>query len=209
MIAKHKFREGWIMLKRPFKFGELSKPLQKMTVLYAFSEKPIITMELNAKGIEEMKILHESYGKGIAVFGGDIKYKKRFGEDEDSYEERIAEYTDQIFRAHSTQENYQGEIVQCYVEGEMCRFYPEEYSIISKETFDHLLACDDQEYTIDVESEEIFETKALKERLFYIRSRGISKNRAMKMNCGEARDAVIFRPGQAILEMFCREHEIY
>ena len=57
MIAKHKFREGWIMLKRPFKFGELSKPLQKMTVLYAFSEKPIITMELNAKGIEEMEIL--------------------------------------------------------------------------------------------------------------------------------------------------------
>lgn len=197
------------MLKRPFAFAELSKPLQKMTILYAFSEKPIITMELNAKGIEEMKILNESCGKSIVAFGGDIKYKKRFGESDDSYEVRISEYIDQIFIEHSTQENYQGEIVQCYVEGQMCRFYPEEYSVISKETFYHLLTCDDQEYTIDVESEEIFETKALKERLFYIRSRGISKGKAMKMNCGEARDAVIFRPGQAILEMFCREHEIY
>lgn len=209
MIAKHKFREGWIMLKRPFTFAELSKPLQKMTILYAFSEKPIITMELNAKGIEEMEILNESYGKAIGSFTGDQRYKKGFGESDDSYEERMTKEIDQIFREYSTQENYQGEIVQCYVEGQMCRFYPEEYSIISKETFDHLLTCDDQEYTIDVESEEIFETKALKERLFYIRSRGIPKGKAMKMNCGEARDAVIFRPGQAILNMFCREHEIY
>ena len=46
------------MLKRPFAFAELSKPLQKMTILYAFSEKPIITVELNAKGIEKMKILN-------------------------------------------------------------------------------------------------------------------------------------------------------
>ena len=209
MIAKHKFREGWIMLKRPFAFAGLSKPLQKMTILYAFSEKPIITMELNAKGIEKMKILNENYGKPIGSISGDHRYRIRFGEDEESYEYRMDKYAAQIIQEHSTQENYQGEIVQCYVEGEVCRFYPEEYSIISKETFDHLLTCDDQEYTIDVESEEIFETKALKERLFYIRSRGIPKGKAMKMNCGEARDAVIFRPGQAILEMFCREHEIY
>lgn len=28
MNAKFKFREGWIMLNRPFKFGELKQPLQ-------------------------------------------------------------------------------------------------------------------------------------------------------------------------------------
>ena len=166
-------------------------------------------MELNAKGIEEMEILNKNYGKPIGSISGDHRYRIRFGEDEESYEYRMDRYAAQIIKEHSTQENYHGEIVQCYVEGEMCRFYPEEYSIISKETFDHLLTCDDEEYTIDVESEEIFETKALKERLFYIRSRGIPKGKAMKMNCGEARDAVIFRPGQAILEMFCRKHEIY
>lgn len=196
------------MLTRPFQFAELSKPLQKMTILYAFSEKPIISMELDAKGIEKMKILNENYGKALSLLSGDNTYRKRFGED-DAYEERMDGYINQILREHSTQENYQGEIVQCYVEGEMCRFYPGEYNIISKETFDHLLTCDDREYTIDVESEEIFNTKALKDRLFYIRSRGIPKNKAMKMNCGEARDAVIFRPGKAVLEMFCREHEIY
>ena len=62
MNAKFKFREGWIMLNRPFKFGELKQPLQKMTVLYAFSEKPILEMTLNLEGQKEYKKLLDAYG---------------------------------------------------------------------------------------------------------------------------------------------------
>ena len=209
MIAKHRFKEGWVMLLRPFRFAELEKPLQKMTILYAYSEQPIIKMELNEKGIELMDALNEDYGKPMSLTSGRTNYRKRFGESDDDYEERISKEVDSIIRNYSTQENYQGEIVQCYVEGELCRFYPGEYNVISRETFDHLLTCDEEEYKIEVEDERYFDIKGIKERLFYIRSRGISKNLAMKMNSGEAKDSVIFRPQPAVLEMFCRDYEIY
>lgn len=208
MKAKDMFREGWIMLLRPFKFGELSKPLQKMTILYAYSEQPIIKMELTQKGKEEMELVSEHYGK-TSITNHHRVYSKRAFESDEVYEARMEKTIDRIYKDHCTQENYQGQIVQCYVEGQLCRFYPGEYNVISRETFDHLLTCDEEEYTIEIEDERYFDIKEIKNRLFYIRSRGIPKNLAMKMNSGEAKDSVIFRPGDAILEMFCREHEIY
>lgn len=210
MEAKNRFKEGWIMLLRPFDFAELSEPLQKMTILYAYSEQPIINMELNEKGREELEDLNEAWDrKGKVGFHGSQMYAIRFGEPEEQYDARMGRYLDDIFRLYSKQENYKGEIVQCYVEKQLCRFYPEEYNVISRETFEHLLTCDEQEYKIDVEDKKFFDLKSIKDRLFYIQSRGIGKNIAMKMSSKEAKDAVIFRPQEAILEMFCREHEIY
>ena len=209
MIAKHRFKEGWIILLRPFRFVELEKPLQKMTILYAYSEQPIIKMELNEKGTEMMQDLNNNYGKPMSLTKMGSEYRKRFGESETIYEDRINSLIDYITKNYSTQENYEGEIVQCYVEGNLCRFHPGEYNVISRETFDHLLTCDEEEYKIEVEDERYFDIKGIKERLFYIRSRGISKNIAMKMNSGEAKDSVIFRPQPAVLEMFCRDYEIY
>lgn len=210
MNAKNKFREGWIMLLRPFEFAELKKPLQKMTILYAYSEKPIINMVLNEKGREELKWLNHYWDKkggGLSDFHK--MYQRRLFEDDDTYDERMGRYLDKIFRDYCIEEDYKGEIVQCYVEGQMCRFYPEEYNIISRETFEHLLTCDEREYQIEIENKSHFDIKTVKERIFYIQSRGVSKEKAMKMSSKEAKDSVIFRPQQAILEMFCREHEIY
>lgn len=209
MEAKNRFREGWIMLLRPFDFAELSKPLQKMTILYAYSEQPIISYTLNEKGLKEMKDLNY-YSSGSSVTKGHHAiYSKRFGEDDETYELRLANAADKIYRDYAKVENYKGQIVQCYVEKQLCRFYPDEYNVISRETFEHLLSCDEQEYKIEIEDQKFFDLKSIKERLFYIQSRGINKDLAKKMSSKEAKDAVIFRPQEAILEMFCREHEIY
>lgn len=211
MNAKNKFREGWVMLLRPFDFAELSKPLQKMTILYAYSEQPIVNMVLNEKGVQELEDLNEAWDKKgkIGIFGGSKIYGIRFGESEEDYDDRMGRYLDDIYRKYSTKEDYKGEIVQCYVEKQLCRFYPDEYNVISRETFEHLLSCDENEYKIEIEDSKYFDLKSIKEKIFYIQSRGIPKDIATKMNSVEAKDAVIFRPQEAILEMFCREHEIY
>lgn len=41
MRAKDRFRQGFIMLKRPFDFHELKNPLQQFTILWTYSEKPV------------------------------------------------------------------------------------------------------------------------------------------------------------------------
>ena len=51
--AKNKFREGFIILKRPFLFAELKNPLQKYTILWAYSEKPVINKVLTEEGENE------------------------------------------------------------------------------------------------------------------------------------------------------------
>lgn len=207
MTAKDRFREGWIMLLRPFKFAELTKPLQKMTILYAYSEQPIITMELTDKGRQEMELINEHYGKS-SLLHNHPEYSKGAFETDDVYEMRMERVINRVYKLHATQENYQGQIVQCYVEKQLCRFYPDEYNVISRETFEHLLVCDEQEYTVEIEDNRLFESKDMKQRLFYIRNRGINKQMATKMCSATVKDSVIFRPGDAMLEMFCREHEI-
>jgi len=44
--AKKKFREGFIMTKRPFKFANMKNPIQAFTVVWAYSEQPQIRPEL-------------------------------------------------------------------------------------------------------------------------------------------------------------------
>lgn len=209
--AKLKFKEGWVMLKRPFDFAELSKPLQKMTILYAYSEKPIVNMVLNEKGLQELKDLNKAWNKKGNLGTLSIKnpYSLRFGESEKDYEDRMRRYLDDIYRKYSTKEVYKGEIVQCYVEKQLCRFYPEEYTNISRETFEYLLSCPDEEYSLEIQNQNVFKIKEIRDKIHYIQSRGISKNMATKMVSENVKDAVIFRPGEAILEMFCRENEIY
>jgi hypothetical protein len=211
MNAKEMFREGWIMLLQPFKFVELTKPLQKLTILYAFSEKPIIEMTLNEKGREALEELTECWNKGgqSSVLSHNTNYSRRFGEHEDDYNARMQEQYDYIFKTCTTEANYIGQVVQTYVEGTLCRFYPEEYNVISRETFEYLLSCDHREYQIEMEDPTFFEMGPIKDRLFYLRSRGIDRQMAVKMSSGEARDAVIFRPQPALLELFCRPDEIY
>ena len=203
MDARLRFKEGWIMLLRPFKFAELKEPLQKLTILYAFSEKPIINLMLTEKG-------KKLVGNALAAYDGLNKrhsLSKGFNENDDIYEERFGKAFDELIRINSTVEDYKGEIVQCYVQNQMCRFYPEEYTVISRETFEEVLIA--EEYTMDIETVSYFKEKNIADKLHYIRSRGIDKTLAERMSAIEARDSVIFRPRIELLQLFCRENEIY
>jgi hypothetical protein len=212
MDAKHRFREGWIMLLRPFSFGDIPKPIQKLTILYAFAEKPTIETELNDRGKELYEELLANWGKenGLTKYH---RYKKNRDETSREYEYRLQEEERRIFDTYSKVEHYKGEVVQARISGKACRFFPGEYSIVSKETISELLVCGDSEYIVDIENKHTFDSilnlDAIKDKIFYIRSRGIPKSRALKMIAEQLKDSIIFRPQPALLEMFCRENEIY
>jgi hypothetical protein len=200
MNAKLKFKEGWIMLLRPFLFAELKQPLQKMTILYAYSEKPLLEFELNSKGKESMDELLTKY-----TFGRDPG--RYFNEDDLKYQDRMQKSIDAILSTYSTVEVYKGEMVQCYVENIMCRFYPDEYNVIRRETFEEVMTS--EAYTMDIEGSSYYDIKSVQDKVHYVKSRGIDDTLAKRMCSAEANDSVIFRPKRELLEIFCRENEIY
>lgn len=206
MIAKDKFREGWIMLLRPFRFAELSKPLQKMTIVWAYAERPVIEKELNDKGKELKKELDDNYGKVSTIFENSPMRKSTF-ETESNYHDRIEQEYNRIFQYYNTKELYKGEIVQTYIEGNLTRFYPEEYSIISKETFEAVI--NEPTHDLVVNNPSVYQLLDVKTKVHYLQSRGISEERAKLWVSSSLKDNVYFTPCQELLEIFCREEEIY
>jgi len=183
MKVKQRFREGWIMLLRPFEFAELSKPLQKMTILYAYSEKPLIKMEITKKGQELLNEAYENIDKPFTptTTPAQRKWRRAFSEKEGNtfYNKRVEYELEALKKEHTTIEFYKGQVVQCDVEGTMCRFYPDEYNMIQQDTFDHVLTSDD--YTMEIEGETAFGMPEVKEKIHYIRSRGISEKTAKRI----------------------------
>jgi hypothetical protein len=205
MKSKLRFREGWITLQKGFEFAELSKPLEKMTILYAYSEKPIIEYELSDEGREKLEEFNILSGKSIFA-GGRSAYVKRYGEEQDAFDMRMVEEFDKIYKEFETEERYIGQVVQCVVEDVMCRFYPDEYNITGRDTFEHILTSDD--FTMDIENDVPFQLAEIKLKLFYIMSRGIDESMAKRMASAGMKDSVIFRPGPGVLQMFCRQWDI-
>lgn len=211
MQVKQRLREGWIMLLRSFKFAELKKPLHKMTILYAYSEKPIISYEYTKEG---KRLLDEAYENMYKPFTptttpAQRKWRRSFNESEGNtfYNKRIEYELESLEKKYKIIEIYEGQIVQCEVEGTMCRFFPDEYNVIQQDTFEHVMTTPD--YIMEIENKTIFELPEIKEKLLYIRSRGIGKDIAERMASANAKENVIFRPGPGILQMFCRDWEIY
>lgn len=206
MNAKNKFREGWIMLLRGFKFHELSSPLQHMTMLYAYSNKPLISFELNDKGKELLEDFKENYGKPMTLTSGCSEFRKRFNEPDDKYEDRMNQEYDRIYSNYQNVEVYNGEIVECYVEGVTCKFYPDEYKVISQETFGEVINGD--AFMMKIDNPNLFELEDIKDQVFYIRSRGIDEDKAKHLASSSLKDAIYFKPKKELLEMFTRDHEI-
>ena len=205
MKIKDRFREGWIILKRSFKFAELEKGIEKMTILYAYSDKPMLKMVLSKEGEELIDSLKGMEGKSLFT-GGDVNFVKRYGESQDDYDKRMVEEYDRIIKLHSTVELYEGQIVQAEVSNVMCRFFPDEYSVIGRDTFEHIMTSSD--YDMIIQDGMPYTLPDTKNKLFYIMSRGVNKTIAERMVAKDFKDAVLFDPGLGVLNMFCREHEI-
>lgn len=204
--AKDFFREGWVMLLRPFEFAGLPNPLQKLSILYAFSEKPIISREYDEVGKVEWEDYLENFGRD-AGFTTMSKYARLFGESELEYDARVAMQLKYLDDNHRKIEIYEGNVVQCTIGGNLCRFYPDEYNIIKPETFNQVIEGD--EYFMVVEHKNAFEIQAIKDKVHYIRQRGIPEELAKKWSSHSLKDAVYFKPRYELLEIFCRDHEIF
>lgn len=206
MSAKENyFREAWIMLKQPFKFVEMEQPLQRFTVLYAYADQPLIKYTLDDKGKELKQEIIDSLDSGF--LGGNHKYKKQFRETDEEFSKRINDELDYIDEHYSKVQIYEGHIVECTVEGVRCRFYPDEYSIISQDTFNMVVSG--EEFILKTEVPSVFKIQQIKDKIFYMKNRGIPEQIAKKWASFSLKDAVYFKPRIEVLKYFCRDNEIY
>lgn len=200
MEARDRFRQGFIMLKRPFDFHELKNPLQQFTILWAYSERPIEREVLNEAGKEKVEeITNRAKGPWSmrrTILGGEAEL-----------DEYIAREVDVITsnKMYLTKE-YEGQVVQAYVDGHMCRFYPDEYSIVGPDKLTEILAEDGYHAIISpgLEKQQEFIDKR-----HYLQSRGVSKRVAEKWASSSFGEMVIFKPYFELLRLFVRPQHIY
>ncbi len=191
--AKNKFREGYILINRPFQFKEMECPVQKNTIVWAYSEKPVIESNLTEEAKEEVLLISDTSGIGFMT-----------GEHKQEY---IAKEIESIY---NNPKNYNhlhvGDIVQSTIDGVVCRFYPDEYEILSEEALTELL---EEEGYHTICTQGLYRIKDFLDKAHYLRSRGVSKATAEKWASIGFKDQVYYKPYFGLLKMFCRPNEIY
>lgn len=192
--AKDKFREGFIMIMRPFSFVELRNPIQAFTIVWAYSERPVTRKELTETAKEKMDLV---YNESIPI--GFFTKKDK--------EEYINKEIERISNDNkSWNEKYVGDVVQTYIDGQLIRLYPDEYNIISKEKLAEIM---EEEGYHAVCSRGLYELKDFRDKTHYLQSRGVSENIANKWASMSFKELVYYKPYYELLEMFCRDYEIY
>lgn len=190
--ASQRVYHGWIMLRQPFKFAELEEPLQMQTILYAYSERPVIDRVLTKEAKEERDLILNQSIPFSWIQGKDVIIEKEIEELERKRE--------------SWEENYKGEIMQVVINNVTCRFYPEEYTHISQETLSEIL--EDEGYHM-VAHPGLLKNKEFLKRRHYIQSRGVNERTAAKWVSIGFRDLVRYKPYFQLLRFFARDHQIY
>lgn len=192
--AKDKFREGFVMVMRPFQFTELRNPIQKFTIIWAYAEQPKIVRELTETAKEEVDLI-ENQSHGPRFFTSKDK------------EEYIQREIERVYaNPKSWNENYKGEIVQTYIDGQLIRLYPDEYNIVSKEKLQEIM---EEEGYHAVCSRGLYELKDFRDKAHYLKSRGVPKHIANKWASMSFKELVYYKPYYELLTMFCRDYEIY
>lgn len=88
----------------------------------------------------------------------------------------------------------------------MCRFYPEEYSILTRDYVSKLLEEEGYHAILDPALKSI---KDFQDKVFYLSSRGVPKKIAEKWASLSYKDLVYYKPYFEVLDLYCRSHEIY
>lgn len=192
--ARKRFKEGFIMLNRPFSFAELKTPLQKFTIVWAYSEKPKEHQAITDLGKEKAEEVEHSTSR-IGFF----KPADR--------EEWIEKEIEKIYKDPKYNETiYEGEMVQTYIEGRLCRFYPDEYTIVSQEKLTDIMSEEGYHTILDPAINKLSDFRTKKH---YLQSRGISEHIANKWASLSYKELVIYKPYYELLKMFCRSNEVY
>lgn len=190
--ASKRIYHGWIILKQPFRFAELEEPLQMKTILYAYSERPVIKRVLTEKALEERdSILNQS-----------IMFTP-FERKEDIIDRQVKELER---KNASWEEEYHGEIMQVVINGVTTKFFPEEYDHVSEKLLSEYL--EDEAYHM-VAHPGLFKNQEFLKRRHYIQSRGVDERIAGKWVSIGFKDLVMYKPYFQLLKMFARDHEIY
>lgn len=200
--AKNNFREGWIMLLRPFDFEDMVT-LPKLTLVYAYMEQPIVVNELSEKGVEVI----ERISNPRAMCSLSSHYKKQITESDFEYHERINE----IIRIEmEKRENFniihKGNILQTSIGGQLCRFYPDEYSVVDEELLNQ--AIEGEEFLMVANSTTLFNIKEFKDRVFYMKQRGINEKKAMQFASYGLKDNIYYIPHPETQKIYCRSNEV-
>jgi len=191
--ARKKFKEGFIMLNRGFQFGELKHPLQKFTILWAYSEQPVIEKELSKEAIEEIELIENT----TPVLG--------FWTSKDR-EDFLQKKIDGVLNAEKSYNKlHMGDIVQTYVDGVLCRFFPNEYSIIDSTKLFEIMQEDGYHTICSPALEKIPD---FLKNVHYIKSRGVDDETARRWVTLGYKDLVMYKPYYQLLELFCRPMEV-
>lgn len=202
MDAKNNFREGHIMLQRPFKFYELDYGIPKFSILYAYIEKPLFEDELNGRGREAL----DEVNSGREFFGSH-KFKKGLYEKEEDYNTRVEQEYNSILKDRKNLERtHIGNMVQTTINGVNCSFFPDEYKVINFESLSELIYGD--EYLMVTLDEKIFKLPEMEDKIFYLQSRGISKTKAQKLSSFTLKDLVMYYPHPELQKLYCRSNEV-
>lgn len=173
--VKNRFREGFILLLRPFLFKEIS--IRKFTICYAFSEKPLYSKEINPNYETKLELL--------------LNQKTYFNKK--SIEDEIEQLDKNKYI-----EYYEGEIVISEIDNVQVRFFPNEYSIIQNLT-DFVIDYDDYNAVLN---EKLLTKIDFLDKVFYLKSRGLSEDSAKRIASFTFKDLVYYLPSLEINRMF-------
>lgn len=189
--AKNKFREGYILIKQPFKFEEMQDPVQAYTIAWAYSEQPVFEEEMTISAKEGLEALLNE--------GPFMNPKVGFKQDFNEY------LSKEIEKIYSMESNFNqlhvGDIVQTNIDGITCRFYPDEYSVIDKDTLSEIM---EEEGYHAICSQGLYKTKDFLDKFHYLRSRGISEYIAKKWAALGFKELVYYKPYFQLLSMYSR-----
>jgi hypothetical protein len=194
--AKNKFREGFVLIRRQFHFADMESPIQKLTIAYAYSEGPKTVKMLTREAMDKAdEIRMQNFaGRFLPTASDDV-------------EDYIDMQLEQLFLdPNSNYDHYEGEIVQIEIEGKTIRLYPDEYSVMSKDRMRQLLEEDGYHAIC---SDSLLKLKSFRDQTHYLKSRGVPEATANKWVSVSYGELVYYKPYFELLQMFCRDHEIY
>lgn len=186
--AKELFREGWVRLDRPFEFGNLKYPLQKLTMVYAYAEGLKMGKQLSKEAKESIDRAKSRWSASL------------FGDALDREYDRVTSLPS------SWEEVAEGQILQTYIDGQTVRLFPGEYTILDKNQVKAALS-EPGYHTVPINGGAI-RHKAFRDQLFFLRSRGLNKGDALRYASIEFPGKYYYKPYFALLTYFCRNDEI-
>lgn len=179
----HRFREGWVMLRRGFEFAELDYYIPKMSLVYVYSERPIYKMRIKDEYWERLNTIEAREARIPEFLRTNDMQSEWEPTDDEQYEE------------------YNGEMVQTLFSGNLTKFYPKEYTetdITKYQNREDFHKC----FKLRKNDEMYLKQEAMVNKVHYLCSRGMSREHAELYASPASKHSVWYEPTDVIKEYF-------